>query len=100
MSKAYEHGIVNHKIGQYTDGEISTNGMENYWSILKRAYHGTYVQMSPQHTHRYLAEEDFRFNSRKDKDGERFAKVIKQVSGKRLTYQQLTENHLVHLERD
>lgn len=72
LSEKYEHGVVDHNIGQYVsgeDGEITTNGMENYWTILKRAYHGTYIHMADWHAHRYLAEEDFRFNTRAQKDG-------------------------------
>jgi len=100
LSERYTHGVVDHKKGQYTSGEFgeySTNGMENYWSLFKRGYHGTYVQISTQHAFRYLAEEDFRYNTRKEKDGERFAQVMASVSGKRLTYRELTESHLVYL---
>src|SRR5579884_47435 len=83
LSAAYEHGIVDHKKGQYVsgeNGEYSTNGMEGYWNLLKRGYHGTYVQFSPQHTHRYLAEEDYRYNTRTDTDGQRFAKSLSENS--------------------
>lgn len=100
LSAAYEHGIVDHKKGQYVSGEFgeySTNGMEGYWNLLKRGYRGTYVQFSPQHTHRYLAEEDFRYNTREQKDGERFVQALAQVVGRRLTYAELTESHLLHL---
>jgi len=100
LSAAYEHGIVDHKKGQYVsgaNGEYSTNGMEGYWNLLKRGYHGTYVQFSPQHTHRYLAEEDFRYNTRKQTDAERFTLLASQVIGRRLTYEQLTTNHLQNL---
>ncbi|HZT43463.1 MAG TPA: IS1595 family transposase [Chthonomonadaceae bacterium] len=100
LSERYEHGIVDHKKGQYTsgdNGEYSTNGMENYWSILDRCYHGTYVQLSGWHLHRYLAEEDFRYNSRTEKDGDRFRRVASQIVGKRLTYDQLTTGHLQHI---
>jgi len=102
LSAAYEHGIVDHKRGQYVsgdDGEYSTNGMEGYWNLLKRAYHGTYTQFAGWHTHRYLAEEDFRYNTRTAKDGERFRQALALAVGKRLTYKELTESHLVHLMR-
>src|SRR5579871_466448 len=59
LSERYTHGVVDHKKGQYTSGEFgefSTNGMENYWTMFKRGYHGTYVQISTQHAFRYLAE--------------------------------------------
>jgi len=68
--------------------------MENYWSVLDRCNYGTYIHWSDQHIERYLAEEDFRYNSRKDKDGERFNKVLGSISGKRLTYDELTTGHL------
>jgi len=99
MSAAYQHATVNHKAGQYVDGDVTTNGMEGYWNLLKRGYRGTYVIMSPQHTHRYLAEEDFRYNTRQEEDGDRFAQVVASVAGKRLTYRELTESHLVNLDR-
>jgi len=102
LSAAYEHGIVDHKKGQYVsgeNGEYSTNGMEGYWNLLKRGYHGTYTQFAGWHTHRYLAEEDFRYNTRTQKDGERFQQALSLIAGKRLTYQELTESHLVHLDR-
>ncbi|HLK55931.1 MAG TPA: IS1595 family transposase, partial [Chthonomonadaceae bacterium] len=99
MSAAYMHATVNHKAGQYVDGDVTTNGMEGYWNLLKRGYRGTYVQFSPQHTHRYLAEEDFRYNTRQEEDGDRFAQIVASVAGKRLTYRELTESHLVNLDR-
>lgn len=59
LGTVYAHSSVNHNIGQYRKGETCTNGMENYWSILKRAYKGTYTHVEPHHLHRYLAQEDF-----------------------------------------
>src|SRR5579871_443357 len=97
LANKFNHGIIDHNVGQYVSGDISTNGMENYWTILKRAYHGTYVHISDWHADKYLAEEDFRFNSRKQKDGERFAEAVSKMAGKRLTYAELTESHLVNL---
>lgn len=91
LSKHYTHGTVNHNFGQYRNCEACTNGMENYWTILKRAYKGTHVHYSKQHLHRYLVEEDFRFNSREQKDGERFAGALKGIEGRRLTHKELTE---------
>jgi transposase-like protein len=98
LGKDYDHKTVNHNFGQYKKGTACTNGMENYWTILKRAYKGTHVHYSPQHLFRYLAEEDFRFNSRAQNDGERFAAALKGIEGKRLTYKELTESHLETLE--
>lgn len=89
--------MIDHNVGEYVNGDISTNGMENYWSILKRAYHGTYIHFSDQHAEKYLAEEDYRFNSRTQKDGERFAVAVSKMTGKRLTYEELTTSHLQHM---
>ena len=95
--EGYQHGFVNHNIGQYVDGDVSTNGIENYWSIFKRCYHGTYIHFADYNVKRYLHEEDFRFNTRKMKDGLRFNKLLGQIAGKRLTYAELTESHLERL---
>jgi len=102
LSAAYEHGIVDHKKGQYVsgdNGEYSTNGMEGYWNLLKRGYHGTYTQYAAWHVHRYLAEEDYRYNTRKQTDGERFAGAMSAINGKRLTYDELTTGHLQYIEQ-
>jgi hypothetical protein len=69
---------------------IHTNGMENFWSLLKRALKGTYVSVAPFHLQRYVDEQVRRYNRRKLDDGERFADVMRTVSGRRLTYRQLT----------
>ena len=74
----------------YVNGHIHTNGIENFWSLLKRAIKGTYVSVEPFHLFRYLDEESFRFNERKVTDSERFTEVASSVAGKRLTYKQLT----------
>ena len=105
LSEDYTHRTVDHKNGQYVveyqegdrDLQAHTNGIEGYWNLLDRTYHGTYIIMSPQHQERYLAEQDFRYNTRKLKDGERFMVVLKQSDGKRLTYLALTQNHLQHM---
>lgn len=99
LSERYTHRTVDHSTGQYVkemeDGrKAHTNGIEGYWNLLDRCYHGTYVVMSPQHQHRYLAEEDFRYNTRKDKDAERFVKALTGIVGRRLTYQELVESGL------
>ena len=68
------------------DGEVHTNGLENFWSLLKRAIRGTYVSVEPFHLFRYLDEQAFRFNNRKGTDAMRFALALKGIIGKRLTY--------------
>src|SRR5579884_669304 len=99
LNAEYNRVEVNHYIGQYVKGEASTNGLEGYWNLLKRGYKGTYTHFCEWHAARYLAEEDFRYNTRKQTDGERFADALTSIVGKRLTYEDLTESHLVHLDR-
>jgi hypothetical protein len=70
-------------------GEVHTNGMENFWSLLKRTLKGTYVSVEPFHLFRYLDEQAYRFNNRKDNDAGRFAGVLASVTGRRLTYKAL-----------
>ena len=85
----YQHQVIDHA-EKYVDGQVHTNGMENYWSLLKRTIGGTYVSVEPFHLFRYLDEQAFRFNERKVKDGDRFAMTLSKVTGRRITYQQLT----------
>jgi len=86
----FRHLIVNHA-ERYVEGNIHTNGLENFWSLLKRGLHGTYVSVEPFHLFRYIDEQAFRFNNRKGmNDGERFSEVVKQIVGRRLTYAELT----------
>ena len=68
---------------------MHTNGMENFWSLLKRALTGTYVSVEPFHLHRYLDEQAYRFNQRKLTNGERFLSAVFGIFGRRLTYDQL-----------
>jgi transposase-like protein len=89
LDKEYVHGVINHA-ETYVNGRIHTNGMENFWSLLKRAIKGTYVSVEPFHLFRYLDEQAFRFNERKGNDGDRFVEAARTVFGRRLTYQQLT----------
>jgi hypothetical protein len=84
----YVHEVVNHAV-EYVRGTVHTNGIENYWSLLKRTIKGTYVSVEPYHLRRYVEEQTFRFNERKDNDGGRFMKVLGSVTGKRLTYKAL-----------
>ncbi len=87
----YEHQIVNHLM-QYVDGNVHTNGMENFWSCLKRTIGGTYVSVEPIHLFRYVDEQAFRYNNRGRgmNDALRFRCVMRKIVGKRLTYKQLT----------
>lgn len=89
----YRHQIVDHAVA-YVEGEVHTNSLENFWSCLKRTLHGTYVSVEPFHLFRYLDEQAFRFNERRMNDSERFTQVIGQVSGRRVTYRQLTGKEL------
>ena len=85
----YEHKVINHAEA-YVRGNIHTNGMENFWSLLKRTIGGTYVSIEPFHLHRYLDEQAYRFNNRKQNDAQRFAGVLGAVEGRRVTYNELT----------
>ena len=85
----YTHNVIDHAVA-YVRGHVHTNGLENFWSLLKRTIKGTYVSVEPFHLFRYLDEQAFRFNERKDTDCERFVKVVPACVGKRLTYKRLT----------
>jgi len=89
----YVHNVINHA-ERYVDGKIHTNGMENFWSLLKRSLKGTYVAVEPFHLFRYLDEQAFRFNNRKWNDAQRFVEAVKSVVGKRLTFADLTGKNL------
>jgi transposase-like protein len=89
LGAEYVHGVIDHA-EKYVEGKIHTNGMENFWSLLKRAIKGTYVSVEPFHLFRYLDEQSFRFNSRQLSDGLRFLKAARGIIGKRLTYSELT----------
>lgn len=89
LSKHYMHDVIDHA-SEYVRGRVHTNGIENFWSLVKRAIHGTYVSIEPFHVTRYLDEATFRFNTRKANDGQRFVRLVKDVVGKRLTYSELT----------
>ena len=71
-------------------GKVHTNGIENFWSLLKRSIKGTYVSIEPFHLERYIDEQAFRYNARKTNDGVRFVRVLAEIIGKRLTYTELT----------
>ena len=85
----YVHDSIDHA-ERYVNGRVHTNGMENFWSLLKRAIKGTYVSVEPWHLFRYVDEEAFRFNERIGNDAERFLDVVKGIVGKRVTYAKLS----------
>jgi len=91
----YLHKTIDH-LQSYVDGTVHTQGIENFWSLLKRGLNGTYVAVEPFHLFRYVDEQAFRFNTRKDDmgnkigDGTRFTEAMRHVAGKRLTYCELT----------
>jgi transposase-like protein len=89
-SKFEQHDSINHGIGEYVRGDVHTNTIEGYFSIMKRGIHGVYHHVSQQHLKRYLAEYDFRYNERERlgvSDAARMAKSVRGIVGKRLTYQ-------------
>jgi transposase-like protein len=90
----FQHEIINHA-DTYVRGLVHTNGIENFWSLLKRGINGTYVSIEPFHLFRYIDEQAFRYNNRATKDnplndGDRFALVVSQIVGRRITYKELT----------
>ena len=86
----YLHEVINHMDG-YVRAHIHTNGIENFWSCLKRSLGGTYISVEPFHLDAYVVEQVFRYNNRREHtDATRFAKVLSQVTGKRLTYAEVT----------
>ena len=93
LSADYIHESVNHA-DEYVRGNVHSNGIENFWSLLKRTVKGTYVSVDPMHLQAYVGEQVFRFNERKDNDLGRFRSVLGSVSGKRLTWKDLTNHAL------
>lgn len=90
LSREYAHKVIDHA-EKYVDGRVHTNGMENFWSLLKRGINGTYVSVEPFHLFRYLDEQAFRYNNRVEmNDGDRFYQAMHHITGRRLTYEQLT----------
>lgn len=89
LGVTYSHETVDH-VERYVDGRVHTNGIENFWSLLKRGLHGTYVSVEPFHLFRYLDERVFTFNLRDRSDYGRFEAVLGAVSGRRLTYAEVT----------
>jgi len=91
LDAEYVHQIIDHAVA-YVEGQVHTNGVENFWSLLKRTLSGTYVSVEPFHLARYLDEQAFRFNERKDAHGDlgRFRRVMGNPCGRRLTYEEVT----------
>lgn len=89
LSADYQHAVINHAV-EYVNENVHTNGMENFWSLVKRQLHGTYISVEPFHLFRYIDEQAFRFNNRKMTDAERFDIGVREIVGKRITYKELT----------
>jgi transposase-like protein len=90
LDQKFVHDVINHA-QEYVRGHVHTNGIENFWSLLKRGLGGTYISVEPFHLFRYIDEQAFRFNNRFNKrDAERFSIAVSQIVGKRLTYEGLT----------
>jgi transposase-like protein len=89
LETEYQHAVIDHAV-EYVNGNVHTNTMENFWSLLKRGLHGTYISVEPFHLFRYLDEQAYRYNNRKLTDAERFTGVMKQIVGRRVTCKQLT----------
>jgi transposase-like protein len=90
LSAEYAHDVINHAEA-YAIGQVHTNGLENYWSLLKRGLSGTYISVEPFHLFRYMDEQAFRFNNRKGmNDGDRLNVLVTHIVGKRLTFAEVT----------
>jgi transposase-like protein len=94
LNQSFVHDVVNHA-ETYVRGRVHTNGLENFWSLMKRGLKGTYVCVEPFHLERYVDEQVFRYNNRATKDNplndsDRFVLALSQIAGKRLTYKELT----------
>jgi transposase-like protein len=91
LSTPYNREVINHAV-EYVNGHVHTNGIENFWSLLKRSLGGTYISVEPFRLDAYVKEQVFRYNNRKDADDfTRFATFIGGIQGKRLTYTALTQ---------
>ena len=91
-SRAYEgldREAVCHSLGEYVRGQAHTNGMESFWAMLKRGFHGTYHRMSPKHLHRYVKEFSGRHNERPKDTIDQLTGLIRGMCGKKLTYENL-----------
>lgn len=91
MERLYEHQTIKHMLKEYVRGEVHTNTIENFWSVLKRGIYGTYHFISTKHVQNYLEEYAFRFNNRNITEAQRFDKLVS-LSNHRITYKELTKN--------
>ncbi len=89
LQRDYAHDVINHA-EEFVRGRVHTNGIENFWSNFKRRIYGTHHFVMPWHLDRYLDDATFRFNTRKESDGARFAEACARTDGRRLTWKQLT----------
>ena len=89
LGRDRHHEAVCHSVGQYVDGQASTNGMESFWSMMKRGYHGVYHKMSPEHLDRYVTEFSGRHNDRERNTEEQMVRMVEGMVGKRLRYRDL-----------
>lgn len=96
LEGSYLNAYIDHAV-KYDEANVSTNGIENVWSLFDRIVHGTYIKLEPQHLSRYIDEQAFRFNKRGGTDLTRFLQTLQQVSGKRLTCDALTTGHLQYM---
>ncbi|MBM3811126.1 MAG: transposase, partial [Acidimicrobiia bacterium] len=90
LASEYQHQVIDHAV-EYVNGNVHTNTMENFWSLLKRGLHGTYISVEPFHLFRYVDEQAFRYNNRREMDdADRFSLAVTQIVGKRLTWKEVT----------
>jgi hypothetical protein len=90
LTPDFAHNVINH-MEKYVQGRVHTQGIENFWSLLKRGLNGTYISVEPFHLFRYLDEQMFRYNNRKNlDDAGRFDLAVRQIVGKRITFAELT----------
>lgn len=94
LQGSFVHAAVDHAV-KYAEGKVHTNGLENFWSLLKRSIKGTYVSVDPIHLFRYVDEQTYRFNEREKNDLQRFVGVLRDVIGKRLTYAELISTDML-----
>lgn len=80
------HHTIHHGSGEYVRGDVTTNTVESFFSLLKRGVYGVYHNISKRHIQRYLDEYEFRWNHRKLEDGQRVVALIRGAEGKRLRY--------------
>jgi transposase-like protein len=98
LASDYAHQVIDHAVS-YVEGNIHTNSMENYWALLKRGIAGTYISVEPFHLFRYLDEQSFRYNNRKQmNDFDRFVLALAGITNKRLTYSELTGKNRTDLD--